>query len=141
MSGAYDGSHQEFGVVRESDVMVPMRDGVRLATDIYFPATGGRRADGGFQVILDRTPYEKRSPTNVANGKYFARRGYVCAVQDVRGRFKSEGEWYPFAKEALAVSRGSALTSGVRLVVHDGAADAADLSTYHKRMKEQIEDG
>ena len=34
------------------------------------------------------------------NGQYFARRGYVCAVQDVRGRFASEGEWYAFAKEA-----------------------------------------
>ena len=36
----------------------------------------------------------------MTNGAYFARRGYVCAIQDVRGRFASEGEWYPFAKEA-----------------------------------------
>ncbi len=96
----YQGSHQQYDVVRESNVMVPMRDGVRLATDVYFPASGGRRADGRFPVILERTPYDNSSPSAVTNAKYFARRGYVCAIQDVRGRFESEGEWYAFAKEA-----------------------------------------
>ena len=100
MPSPYSGSHQEFDVICQQDVMVPMRDGVRLATDIYSPAAGGGRVDGKFPVLLERTPYEKRSPGNVTNGKYFARRGYVCALQDVRGRFRSEGEWYPFAKEA-----------------------------------------
>ena len=100
MSAPYEGSHQQYGVVRDDDVMVPMRDGVSLATDIYFPASDGRRADGKFPVLLERTPYNKRRPGNVTDGKFFARRGYVCAVQDVRGRFQSEGEWYPFAKEA-----------------------------------------
>ena len=100
MSTAYEGSHQQYDVVRESDVMVAMRDGVRLATDLYFPAMGGRRAEGRFPAILERTPYDKLSPSNVTNGRYFARRGYVCAIQDVRGRFESEGEWHPFAKEA-----------------------------------------
>ena len=96
----YSGSHQQYDVLREVDVMVPMRDGVGLATDLYFPALGGQRADGKFPVILERTPYNKASPGNVTNGKYFARRGYVCAIQDVRGRFQSEGVWYAFAKEA-----------------------------------------
>src|SRR5262245_35509162 len=80
--------------------MVPMRDGVRLATDIYFPAMEGQRVAGAFPVILERTPYDKASVSNVCNGIYFARRGYVCAIQDVRGRFESEGEWHPFAREA-----------------------------------------
>ena len=97
---SYEGSHQEYDVVCEQRVMVPMRDGVRLATDIYFPAVGGRPAPGIFPTLLERTPYDKRNASAVTNGKYFARRGYVCAVQDVRGRFDSEGEWYAFAKEA-----------------------------------------
>ena len=100
MPSPYSGSRQQFQALRDDDVMIPVRDGVRLATDIYFPAVGGERAEGPFPVVLERTPYDKRSPANVTNGKYFARRGYVCAIQDVRGRFKSEGEWYPFAREA-----------------------------------------
>ena len=123
MARTYEGSHQEYDVICESNVMVPMRDGIGLATDIYFPATFSPRisrrsldeagrpqtnplpgvkkvADGKFPVILERTPYDKASPTNVTRAKYFARRGYVCTIQDVRGRFESEGEWYAFAKEA-----------------------------------------
>ena len=100
MNKSYSGSHQQYGVVCEQDVMVPARDGVGLATDLYFPAYRERRVDEVFPVILERTPYDKRSPASVLNGKYFARRGYVCAIQDVRGRFKSEGDWYPFAGEA-----------------------------------------
>ena len=96
----YEGSHQQYGVHCESNVMVPMRDGVSLATDIYFPAANGKPAEGQFPIILERTPYDKASAKNVQNGQYFARRGYVCAYQDVRGRFMSEGEWYAFAKEA-----------------------------------------
>ena len=100
MSGPFEGSHQQYSVICESEVMMQARDGVRLATDLYFPALDGRRAEGRFPVILERTPYDKRSAKNVQNGKFFARRGYVCAIQDVRGRFKSEGEWYAFATEA-----------------------------------------
>ena len=100
MASAYQGSHQEYDVICERNVMVPMWDGVELATDVYFPAAGGRRAEGRFPVLLERTPYNKASPSLVAAGKHFARRGYVCAFQDVRGRFASEGEWYAFAKEA-----------------------------------------
>ena len=100
MSTPYSGSHQQYGVVCLQDVMVRARDGVGLATDIYLPAGNGRAAEGKYPILLERTPYDKRSAANVTNGKYFARRGYVCAIQDVRGRFKSEGEWYPFAGEA-----------------------------------------
>jgi putative CocE/NonD family hydrolase len=100
MANRYEGSPIQYDVIGESNVMVSMRDGVPLAMDIYFPAVLGRRADGQFPVILERTPYDKSAPRNVTKGKYFARRGYVCAIQDVRGRFQSEGEWYPFAKEA-----------------------------------------
>ena len=100
MPKTYEGSHQQYGVVCETNVMVQARDGVALATDLYFPATGGRRADGRFPVILERTPYDKAAAGQVFKARYFARRGYVCVIQDVRGRFKSEGEWHAFAKEA-----------------------------------------
>ena len=96
----YQGSHQQYDVVPETNVMVPARDGVGLATDLYFPAEGGRRADGRFPVVLVRTPYDKAAPKGVLDARFLARRGYVCAMQDVRGRFASEGEWYAFAKEA-----------------------------------------
>ena len=100
MTESYQGSYQQYDAICQSNVMIPMRDGVRLATDIYLPALNGQPASGKFPVILERTPYDKAGSGNVTNGTYYARRGYVCAIQDVRGRFVSEGEWYPFAKEA-----------------------------------------
>ena len=100
VSRTYEGSAQNYSVVCDRNVMLPARDGVGLATDIYHPAVDGEKSEGPFPVILERTPYDKASLSNVANAKYFARRGYVCAVQDVRGRYRSEGEWYAFAKEA-----------------------------------------
>lgn len=100
MAKTYAGSHQQYDVICDSDVMVSMRDGVRLATDIYRPALSGRSDKGPFPVILERTPYDKSTPRAVAQAKYYARRGYVCVSQDVRGRYKSEGEWYAFAREA-----------------------------------------
>lgn len=96
---ARQGSAASYDVLAEREVSIPMRDGVRLATDLYFPALHGRRAPGRFPVILERTPYDKRGLVSVATAKFFARHGYVAALQDVRGRFASEGEWYPFALE------------------------------------------
>jgi predicted acyl esterase len=43
----------------ERDIMVPMRDGIRLACDVYRPTTAGQTATGAFPVILERTPYGK----------------------------------------------------------------------------------
>jgi putative CocE/NonD family hydrolase len=100
MPQPYEGSHQQYDAIVETDVMTPMKDGVKLAADLYFPASGGKRAQGRFPVILERTPYGKHASKAVLKAKYFARRGYVCAIQDVRGRFQSEGDWYAFAKEA-----------------------------------------
>ena len=100
MAATYQGSHQQYAVLCDQNIMIPARDGVGLATDIYYPAANGRIAEGAFPIILERTPYNKASPGASAKAKYFARRGYVCVIQDVRGRFKSEGEWYAFAREA-----------------------------------------
>ena len=55
-----------YDVALTSDIMVAMRDGVRLATDVYRPARDGKPVPGRFPVILERTPYGKtvvsRSP-------------------------------------------------------------------------------
>ena len=92
------GSWMEYDVVVQKNVMVSMRDGVKLATDLYLPAKDGEVAEGKFPAVMERTPYDKEGKVN--DGRYFARRGYVCILQDVRGRFESEGIWHPFAKEA-----------------------------------------
>jgi putative CocE/NonD family hydrolase len=94
------GSAHCFEVVVEREVMVAMRDGVRLATDIYRPARDGAPVPGHFAVILERTPYHKEAPRFAIAARFFAEHGYVVLIQDVRGRGGSEGEWYAFAREA-----------------------------------------
>jgi uncharacterized protein len=89
---AAEGAAASAAVLRE--VMIAMRDGVHLAADVYRPAAAGVAADGRFPALLMRTPYSKsvRAP---AFAEYFAARGYVVVVEDVRGRYRSEGHWRP----------------------------------------------
>jgi putative CocE/NonD family hydrolase len=74
-------------VAVERAVMVPMRDGVKLATDVYRPAD----LTGPLPAILMRTPYNKQG--SAGPGNIFASNGYVVVVQDVRGKFGSGGEY------------------------------------------------
>ncbi|HJN92132.1 MAG TPA: CocE/NonD family hydrolase, partial [Dehalococcoidia bacterium] len=76
------------------NVMVPMRDGIRLATDLYRPASDGQALPGPFPVVLIRTPYNKQMALALGRFETYARHGYICAVQDVRGMFASEGDFY-----------------------------------------------
>ncbi|MCA9026913.1 MAG: CocE/NonD family hydrolase [Planctomycetaceae bacterium] len=71
------------------EVMVPMRDEVELATDIYLP-----EGDGPWPCILSRTPYNKNGNRGAA--EKFAEQGYAFVSQDCRGRFKSKGKYDPF---------------------------------------------
>ena len=80
-------------VIIEKNIMVAVRDGVRLALDLYRPGKGGKVLAGSFPTLLVRTPYDKDPAGNVADGEYFASRGYVVAINDTRGRFHSEGQW------------------------------------------------
>jgi uncharacterized protein len=80
-------------VVVERGVKTTMRDGTVLRADVYRPS-----ADGRYPVLLQRTPYNKSG--GVDAGYRMAAAGYVAIVQDVRGRFASEGEWYPFRYES-----------------------------------------
>lgn len=85
-------STAKYEVKTEQNVGVPMRDGAKLLTDIYRPQTADK-----CPVILIRTPYKKDMTEPQA--AYYARRGYVVAVQNCRGRFGSPGEWEPFVNE------------------------------------------
>ena len=84
-------------VIVARDVMVPMRDGVRLATDLYFPGTVARQRGETFPAVLSRTPYNKTGGADAAS--FFARHGYMAAVQDCRGRYGSEGVFFPFVDD------------------------------------------
>ena len=78
------------------DRRVPMRDGVELSADVYLPTS-----DEPAPTILIRTPYGNHVEDGVVpRALEFAAAGYVCVVQDVRGRFDSDGEWNPFRPEA-----------------------------------------
>lgn len=74
----------------EHGLLAPMRDGTRLALDLIRPDVPGR-----YPVVLVRTPYDKvraRQPFM----HELARRGYIVAMQDLRGRFNSDGEFTPY---------------------------------------------
>lgn len=85
-------------VTRESDVVMRTRDGKALLTDVYRPAGAGPAP-----TLVRRTPYGKQAndlAEEFNEAHYFASHGYLTVVQDTRGRFGSEGAWYPFVYEA-----------------------------------------
>ncbi len=82
-------------VVMDNLVPIPMRDGVKLFADVYRPARPGR-----YPVLVSRTPYSsERYPSAFSDAVFYARRGYVYVLQDVRGRHESEGKWEPFRND------------------------------------------
>ena len=89
---------ETYDVVVERDVMVEMRDGVRLATDVYYPAKDGKPIETKLPALLMRTAYNKErwGPDIV---RFFARHGYISVTQDCRGRYKSEGRFFPWVDD------------------------------------------
>jgi len=91
---ATDQGHQ---VEVVKSIMVPMSDGTRLSTDLYMPAG----AAGKLPSLLVRDPYGKNAPMSRGHSyrfnllMSFVERGYVVAIQDMRGRFESEGRYLP----------------------------------------------
>ncbi|MDQ6786693.1 MAG: CocE/NonD family hydrolase [Acidobacteriota bacterium] len=77
------------------EVLIPMRDGVKLFTSIYAPKTKKEK----YPILLSRTPYtvapygEDKFKMSIGPNELFAKEGYIFAYQDVRGRWKSEGEY------------------------------------------------
>ena len=91
-----------FPVRLEKSVMVPMPDGVKLSTDLYFPECRETK----LPVILMRTPYNKnfyreRTRESRMFPYFFAERGYVVAIQDCRGRYESEGTYVVSAADSM----------------------------------------
>ena len=79
----------------ELDLAVPMRDGVTLFADVYRPDV-----DEPLPVLLQRTPYDKsQGRTGALEVIRAASHGYAVVIQDTRGRYTSEGEFYPFLDE------------------------------------------
>jgi len=107
LDGPYD-------VAMLDTIMVPMRDGARLATDVHLPVRDGAPLPGPWPVLLERTPYGRnrlsRSERSVAEpdtaksraqvARIFAERGYVVVYQDVRGRYDSEGDYQKYLDDA-----------------------------------------
>lgn len=91
-TAALRGESAPYAVDVEQNVMLPMRDGTRLATDLYFPVKDQARLTGKLPAILTRSPYNKHGAAS--QGKYFASYGYVFVAQDTRGRYASDGIWH-----------------------------------------------
>jgi len=107
-----DTPQAEYEVIVERDVMVALRDGVKLATDIYRPARNGKVLAEKFPVLLERTPYGKtqnsRSEVDVGMtaprprpevAAWFVQHGYIVVYQDCRGRYGSEGEFVKYLSD------------------------------------------
>ena len=86
----------------QHDVLIPMRDGTRLAGDLYLPS-----GSGAWPTLVERTPYSKASSSEIAieSPEFYASRGYAVLIQDVRGRFRSEGDFYPFQDDGWRANR------------------------------------
>ena len=86
-------------ILIDKDLRIRMRDGVTLATDVYRPESREPLA-----TLVQRTPYDKSAPGSINNSVEILRavaEGYAVVVQDVRGRFASEGSFTPFVNEAF----------------------------------------
>ena len=84
----------EYPMVVRYNVMVAMRDGIRLSADIFRP-----RDEGKHPVIFELTPYNNDSDTQMATAWRFVQRGYAFVTADVRGRYDSEGVFAPFRND------------------------------------------
>ena len=91
-----------YDVVHEKNVPMKTRDGFTLYADIVRPDAPGR-----CPVLVSRTPYGKDAAMQNTDSSafFFARRGYVTVTQDCRGRFTSEGEYYPMVNDVPDVPR------------------------------------
>ena len=85
---------EHYSVEMKLDVKVPMRDGVDLSADIYLPIS-----TGPWPAILMRTPYSNNVDVMIERGRMLANSGYAVVIQDVRGRWDSDGVYYAFHQE------------------------------------------
>lgn len=77
-------------IIVERNLLCKMRDGILLRADAYRPEAAEK-----FPVLLCRTPYSKEREQHIEIGQEMAKLGYLVVIQDVRGRFASDGEFKP----------------------------------------------
>lgn len=94
-------SISQYGISLARNVGMKARDGVWLATDVWRPACDGEPLPGPFPALLVRTPYDRRGVRYERHGEFWAEHGYLLIVQDVRGRFESEGDFVLLANEGV----------------------------------------
>ncbi|MEM7134886.1 MAG: CocE/NonD family hydrolase [Chloroflexota bacterium] len=94
------------------NVRVPMRDGVELSADIYLPKVthlysapfendpNTIEKSETFPTVLIRTPYSNNGDATIQRARALASLGFACVIQDTRGRYDSDGAFYPFMSEA-----------------------------------------
>ena len=83
-----------YDVEMRLNVRQSMRDGMELSSDIYLP-----RGSGSFPTVLMRTPYSNNGDPMVEKARGLANGGYACVIQDCRGRWDSDGDYYPFRED------------------------------------------
>ena len=95
-------SKPRYQTTHEKNLEIAMRDGTILRANITRP-----NVEGNFPVLLERTPYNKEagSENGVGSPQFFAQRGYAVIIQDVRGRFASDGDFYPFRDDGAGINR------------------------------------
>ena len=86
----------QYDVEMDLNVRTPMRDGVELSSDIYLP-----KARGPFPTVLMRTPYSNNQEVMISRARALANQGYACVLQDIRGRWDSDGDYYPFVNDGV----------------------------------------
>jgi putative CocE/NonD family hydrolase len=92
---AQDSTSGAAHIVLDKNVPLPMRDGVTLRADVLRPAGGGK-----FPVLVYRTPYGKdAAQREYTTFEHAVSRGYAVVVQDVRGRYQSDGDFRPYENE------------------------------------------
>jgi len=87
----------EYSTTVTNEVSITMRDGIHLLADVYHPITQQKTP-----TILVRIPFSDTFTNrfkSAAIARYWARRGYHVVIQGTRGRYKSEGVFYPLANE------------------------------------------
>jgi len=92
-------STARYGSILVRNAGMQARDGTWLATDVWRPSERGETLPGPFPVVVVRTPYNRTSDRYARHGEFWSERGYLFVVQDVRGRFGSEGEFILLANE------------------------------------------
>src|SRR5260370_34620961 len=141
----------EFDGVSVETLMIQMRDGTRLATDLYRPARSGKTVEGKFPVLVTRRPYNKNGEKSRAG--FFARHGDVFVAQDCRGFFASDGDPVPFVREgedsydtiewaaAQPWSNGKVATTGSSYLALNQLAGAIEKPPHLQVMFSAVEPG